>query len=138
MKPEVDPKNLFLEISVLLTGFNKAELYATGMFDTYYHALQANTGQANFAYFFEEVEKILLENDNEPEKINQAITSRLMQPSSYNGLAGSIITMWYTGNWGNDVIDGQAYVQGLVWDAAQTHPPGAKQPGFGSWSMPPL
>ena len=71
-------------------------------------------------------------------QINAAISSRLMQPSSYEGLAGAIITMWYTGNWGNDVITSQSYVQGLMWDAAEAHPPGAKQPGYGSWSMKPL
>jgi hypothetical protein len=136
MKPETDPKSLFLEISVLLTGFNQAELHATGMLDTYYDALQANTAQDNFTYFFEEVGTILQEKNIA--KLDKAITSYLMQPSAYDGRAASIITMWYTGNWGTEVITGQAYVQGLVWDAAQTHPPGAKQPGFGSWSMPPL
>jgi hypothetical protein len=46
--------------------------------------------------------------------------------------------MWYNGNWGQNVVSGQAYIQGLIWDAAEAHPPGAKQPGYGSWAIPPL
>ena len=35
-------------------------------------------------------------------------------------------------------IDAPSYVQGLMWEAAETHPPGAKQPGYGSWAEPPI
>ena len=136
MNPERDPQSLFLEISVLLTGFNEAELYATGMLETYYNALQVNTSQENFTFFFDEVRSIL--QLNHIDQINDAISSRLMQPSSYEGLAAAIIIMWYTGNWGDNVVTGQSYVQGLMWDAAEAHPPGAKQPGYGSWGMKPL
>ncbi len=138
MKTPTDHITLFTEISVWLTGFNEAELLATGMLDTYYQALQANSSQDDFSYFFKAVEIILHQNRNDIASTEKAIASMLMPVSAYNGIAGSIITMWYTGNWGNTVISGQAYIQGLVWDAAQTHPPGAKQPGFGSWNMPPL
>ena len=55
--------------------------------------------------------------------------------------------MWYMGQWAPSVnqatnlaqarnISPNAYVQGLVWNLADTHPPGAKQPGFGSWAKP--
>ena len=60
-----------------------------------------------------------------------------MPDSLYNGLAKNIITMWYMGNWMNTVISPQSYVQGLIWGVAETHPPGAKQPGYASWSTAP-
>ena len=60
-----------------------------------------------------------------------------MPDSLYNGLAKNIITMWYMGNWMNTVINPQSYVQGLIWGVAETHPPGAKQPGYASWASAP-
>ncbi|WP_448701905.1 hypothetical protein ACFGVR_06515 [Mucilaginibacter sp. AW1-3] len=140
---------LFLKISALLTGFNKAELQGTGMVAVYCDCvsntpqnpnysdedLKANTANADF--FFAEVSSIFKTSKNEAE-ILQAIASRLMPVSAYNALAQSIINLWYTGNWGANVVAAQSYIQGLMWDTAEAHPPGAKQPGFGSWSLPPL
>jgi hypothetical protein len=128
-------KDLFLKISVALTGFNEAELEGTGMVDTYYQTILENNTPDVITYFFRTVETILQGRNSDEEK---AIENQLMPASAFNGLAQNIITMWYLGNWGQNVISGKAYTQGLVWDAAQTHPPGAKQPGYGSWSMPPL
>ena len=62
--------------------------------------------------------------------------------------------MWYLGSWiqlpqawrcefGNNpndvtsVISAEGYKQSLVYTVMGTHPPAAKQPGFGSWSQPP-
>ncbi|MBV8842250.1 MAG: hypothetical protein JO307_05505 [Bryobacterales bacterium] len=70
-------------------------------------------------------------------------------------MAKSIIQMWYLGQWTqtplawreefgtnpsdfNRVISAAAYTEGLVWRAAGTHPQGAKQPGYGTWSAPPV
>ena len=131
-------EELFLEISVYLTGYNEAELQGTGMVETYYQAVLKNNTPSDASFFFEEVAAILKESNGDEGLIEKAIAIHLMPASAYSGMAMNIITMWYTGSWGNDVVSGQAYVQGLVWDAAQTHPPGAKQPGYGSWSMPPL
>ena len=36
------------------------------------------------------------------------------------------------------IISAEAYMEGLLWRAAGTHPQGAKQPGYGSWSFPPV
>ncbi|OCX50491.1 hypothetical protein BEL04_22185 [Mucilaginibacter sp. PPCGB 2223] len=142
--------DLFLEISALLTGFNKAELQGTGMVATYYNTVanipqdpnysdqELAANEANVGFFFEEVNSILKENKKDESKLQQAIAGRLMPLSAYNGLAQSIITLWYTGSWGANVVNAQAYIQGLMWDTAEAHPPGAKQPGFGSWSFPPL
>ena len=59
-----------------------------------------------------------------------------------NGLAKKIILLWYEGMWveagKSEVISSQSFIEGLMWPAAKTHASGAKQPGFGSWSHPPL
>lgn len=131
-----NPK-LFLEFSALLTGFSKIELKGTGMAEKYYETILQNTSRETIAYFFQDVEA-LFSKPLKPSQIDSIIASQFMPTSSYDGLARSIIILWYTGNWGDDVVSSVSYIQGLMWDAAHTHPPGAKQPGYGSWGELPL
>lgn len=140
------PQALFLAISARLTGFEAVELEGTGMTQTYFDTLSNNTAPDVLALFFEEAATILALKDDEA--IDAAIRSRLMPDSSYDATAKVIILMWYTGEWYTGIgqstnvastqIDGPSYVQGLMWEAAETHPPGAKQPGYGSWAEPPI
>jgi hypothetical protein len=74
----------------------------------------------------------------DPPAIHTAILNDLMPDPFYNGLAKNIITMWYMGNWVNEMVSPTAYTQGLIWNVMDSHPPGAKQPGYGSWHRPPL
>jgi hypothetical protein len=72
-------------------------------------------------------------------------------------IAKNIMRMWYVGNWvampdewwaANSseifaanttfVVSSQAYKEGLVWKAADTHPMGSKSGGYGSWALPPV
>ncbi len=131
-------KALFLLISTHLTGFNEAELLGTGMLDTYYDSIVKNTTPSDLRYFFEKAGDILATGKKNKTLLYESIAVYLMPLSAYDGLGQNIIMLWYTGNWNNTPVSGQAYKQGLVWDAAEAHPPGAKQPGYGSWSMPPL
>jgi len=129
--------DIFLDISVFLTGFNKMELLGTGMLETYFNVVMNMNNVVLVQSFLAESEKILTKNQGNAEKINNEILHKLMPDSLYNGLAKNIITMWYMGNWMNTVISPQSYVQGLIWGVAETHPPGAKQPGYASWSTAP-
>lgn len=129
---------LFLEVSALLTGFNETELKATGMTETYYNTILQNTDKESIDYFFQDLKTLLRDSKLSNEKINAALATQFMPGSSYSGLAKSIIILWYTGNWGDNVVSAASYIQGLMWDAGHTHPPGAKQPGFGSWANLPL
>ena len=105
-----------------------------------------------FAKTADEVEKL---GGSDRNKINELIQSRLMTPppspsqlpdyTLYN-LTANLIRLWYTGTWRWDPankfssapISALAYQSGLVWKAMHSHPQGAKQPGFGSWSQKPL
>jgi hypothetical protein len=136
--------NLFLRISTYLTGFNEVELQGTGMVQTYYDFVQKKMEQETLTCFYEAVNGIFQQYKTEAQ-INEAIALQLIPDADYNGLAKKMITMWYEGNWIEDaatfdieVISAESYIQGLMWEAAETHPPGAKQPGFGSWAQLPL
>jgi hypothetical protein len=141
--------SLFLRISSCLTGFEPAELEATGMAEKYLSVVTRETAADTLAQFFKESEAILQAGEGNPDAIHPLIAANLFPPSCFGGLAQNIVFMWYSGQWQPEVeaakslqtaqnISPDAYVQGLVWNAANTHPPGAKQPGYGSWARPPL
>ncbi len=145
-----DQLDLFLEISAHLTGFNIAELKATGMATEYLSVITKESSPQILAAFFAEVLKILKSGAGDQDSINTMIAADLFPKGNFNGLAQNLIFMWYTGKWFPITeaananletvrnISPQAYVQGLVWAAADTHPPGAKQPGYGSWAAVPV
>lgn len=143
-------RELFLYISVYLTGFERVELEGTGMVEQYFSTISKESSTENLNYFFSEIDSMVLQAQGNEDKLLALIASNLMPNSSYQGLAKNIIYMWYTGQWAPTVnnpdanlqqvrnISASAYIQGLMWVAAQTHPPGAKQPGYGSWAQMPL
>jgi hypothetical protein len=141
--------SLFLRISSCLTGFEVTELEATGMTEKYLSVVEKEAPAETLAQFFKESEAILQAGEENPAAINPSIAANLFPPSCFGGLAQNIVLMWYFGQWNPQVeaakslqtaqnISPNAYVQGLVWAVADTHPPGAKQPGYGSWALPPL
>ena len=148
--------DLFVEISALLTGFSEPELWGTGMMETYHDWLTTHCDADDLKYFFDLVSGILKDHKGKPDQINDAIRSIIMPASTCNALAQKLITLWYMGIWGTTPatpdwsaggwvfaanaapISAESYIQGVVWNAGQTHPPGAKQPGFGSWGIPPV
>jgi len=128
----------FLTISAYLTGFSETDLLGTGMVAPYYAAIRDNNDPEVLGYFYEEVAAILASSHGDEASINEAIAARLIPDSCYNGIAKTIILLWYTGNYGNDVLSTDSYKEALVWNVAGAHPPGAKQPGYGSWALPPF
>lgn len=146
MKTDSPHLALFLKISSWLTGFEEVELQGTGMVEPYYATLTQNNTPANLDFFFHDVRDIFATSGQDEQQILNLIATRLMPNSSYNNMAKQIILMWYTGQWFSDPTNGnsatqinaQSYVQALMWPAADTHPPGAKQPGYGSWANVPI
>ena len=144
MKRKKKTIDTFLEISAYLTGFSEVELEGTGLLGEYFQVVMERPRPVekpivptNAELFMAEAADILRgrRNDN---RINAEIARRLMPDAAYQGLAKQIITLWYMGSWGNNVVSPASYVQGLIWDIAESHPPGAKQPGYGSWAIPPI
>ncbi|MEO6733629.1 MAG: hypothetical protein ABIN01_20570 [Ferruginibacter sp.] len=141
----------FLDISVQLTGFNMNELLSTGMHETYYYTIMKDPNQDNVRAFFNEAQKILDDCGIDEKCLHNEIGNRLIPEDKFEMLAKRIILVWYTGMWnelGKDekgkpvligtMISGDSYSEGLIWSAAETHPAGAKQPGYGSWAIAPL
>ena len=137
----------FLDISVHLTGYKKNELLATGMHETYYYTIMKEADQDNVRAFFKEAQAIMDEFGKNIDQLNEEIAKRLFPADKFLELARRIIMLWYTGIWTSIVVtqqrtpfmvSGKSYTEGLIWSVAETHPAGAKQPGYGSWAIPPL
>ena len=80
----------------------------------------------------------------EASDLRAEIKRLLMDDVKLGPLSRNIIKLWYRGDWpdgaarfGTAFTSAQAYREGLLWKAMRTHPSGAKQSGFGSWSRPP-
>jgi len=129
----------FSALSSRLTGFTTAELAGTGMIDTYLATLLAIVGDHH-------VTALLAASDLPVE--------HLLEHSRFGPLCRNIIVVWYLGQWDqlpaewrsehgasaadvSKVVSAEAYTEGLVWPTIGSHPQAAKQPGFGSWSLPP-
>jgi hypothetical protein len=138
----------FVEVSVALTGFSEAELFATGLVKANFDEVALVVGRTLRCDFL---------------KINVKRPGDALS-NNWAPLARNLIRMWYTGQWkhlqpdwphnyfsekelekylqgydefGRDidrVISPLSYQAGLVWRAIGVNPPGAKQPGFASWT----
>ncbi|PWU19925.1 MAG: hypothetical protein C5B50_05700 [Verrucomicrobia bacterium] len=150
----------FLELSAALTGFSEVELEGTGMLDEYFYTLMKEQDHEGVRAFLKKAGDILDGKRN----VKAAIKAAFMDPPPgltdpnppfdvmpHQALARRIILLWYTGVWTTmnwketksqdqrtSIVSARAYEEGLIWMVAQTHPAGAKQPGYGSWSRPPL
>ncbi|MFF8972423.1 hypothetical protein [Streptomyces sp. NPDC014995] len=146
------PQQIFTDLSVALTGFDRAELAGTGMIDTYYDTLLRIIGEREAGQLLRAAAEAL-ETDRKNHG-HAALEAEVIDSPRFGPVAVSLIKLWYLGTWcppaggysdvngstADDVehvVSAQGYREGLVWAAAGAHPMGAKPPGFGSWAEPP-
>jgi hypothetical protein len=135
----------FVTVSVALTGFSAAELHSTGMVQTYFEEMAMTVGRPiRWEYL----------------KATLGDPGAALTDDKWKPMAQNVIRLWYLGQWkalpdgwakayfdkemqkgfnefGRDadrVISTLSYQEGLVWRAIGVNPPGAKQPGFASWT----
>ncbi|MCX8534646.1 hypothetical protein [Chryseobacterium luquanense] len=128
---------VFVTISESLTGFTLNELQSTGLAEIYYRYILDHIEAATFTEFLN-VSKDIIENSLTQEQLTHAISAEILSKPSTLGIAQSVITLWYLGTWEGAYVNDLSYKEGLVWNVMHAHPPGAKQPGFKSWSVKPV
>jgi len=120
----------FVEISCGITGYEVTALWGTGQAEEYFNYVQEQIGDERMAGLLE-----------------QTGDATAVMQGTFGAEARAIIKLWYLGTWHiGPVPDGtvtfrispQAYVESLAWTAMGGHPQGARQPGFRSWSVPPV
>ena len=142
----------FLELSAALTGYDAVELQGTGMVEAYLDFTWRAVGSRVLGELLTTWCDLASGSDGPPPE--RALRAAILASPKLGPVARNVVVLWYLGQWnqlpadwrdrhGADAVDQtgivspEAYVQGLVWDAIGTHPQGAKQPGFGSWALPP-
>lgn len=138
-------RECFLDLSVALTGFSRFDLYGTGQVFLYFDTIRDVIGEKMFGD--------LLQTFHDLESEDK-LRLEILGSEKFGPIARNIIKLWYVATWyklpqeWRDVFgtkekdktfipSPQAYPEGLLWPAIGTNPPGAKGPGYGSWSDPP-
>jgi hypothetical protein len=154
MKKKKDPTEQFLALSALLTGFERVGLQGTGLTEEYYQQLVGVIGKDICDELCLLSSRLIEEFHDDEDELNAAVRRQVLASAKFGPVARNIIQMWYLGSWiqmpqgwrsqfgtsPNDVtrvISAEGYIQSLIYNVIGTHPPAAKQPGFGSWSQPP-
>jgi hypothetical protein len=149
-----NPPDDFLALSVALTGYDRVDLLGTGMVRPYYDELVSIVGEAVAGELLGAAVSSLRRAGGDAKELQEEVRRTILDDAKLGPVARNVIKMWYLGNWyqlprawreahgahardTDHVVSAAAYQEGLVWRAIGSHPPGAKQPGFGTWSQPP-
>jgi hypothetical protein len=137
-----DPLEDFLALSVALTGYGRADLLGTGVARRHYDEAVRMAGEAVCRDLLDAAAAACAAGDDVARR-EEALRQTVLAEPKLGPVARSIIKMWYLGAWReppgdrDHVVSAEAYQEGLVWRAIGSHPPGAKQPGFGTWALEP-
>ncbi len=151
--PHAEARRRFLELSVTVTGYDAATLEGTGMVDPYLATFLQVAGDGPTGQLLERWAAIAAKTADPAER-ERFVEAQLLPDPTVGPLTSNLAVLWYLGQWNQlppdwrqahgaragdqtRIVSPEAYVQGLVWPAIGTHPQGAKQPGFGSWALPP-
>jgi len=149
------PFDLFFSLSVVLTGFSEAELHGTAMARPYFALIPTIIGETMFGRLLMIWQDTYIRAKGSDLLMEQLVTAQILDDPDIGPIARNVAQLWYLGiwfqmpaewrnrhgAWANDVtfvVSPQSYTEGLVWKAIHTHPPAAKQPGYGSWALPPV
>ena len=153
--PRLQPFELFLSFSAIMTGFSEAELHGTAMAKTYFALVPSIVGEAQFGRLLAIWQDTYIRGKGDETLLEQLVKDQILDDPDLGPIARNVAQLWYLGMWfqmpaewrnvhgawANDVtfvVSPQSYTEGLVWKAIHTHPPAAKQPGYGSWALPPV
>ena len=154
MKEQAELVKSFVAVSAVLTGYDRVDLLGTGLADEYYRQVVAVVGEEISGELWDTGTRIIAQYGGDEKGLVGAIRREVLASAKLGPVARNVIQLWYWGGWiempqawrnqygtsPHDVTEftsAEAYRQGLIWDAMSTHPEGAKQPGFGSWHLPP-
>ncbi len=154
MSDYIKNKNDFLELSSMLTDFDVFSLNGTGQVDAYWNEVNLIAGEKNVLKLLHVFNKISHNSKMTEEEFLKSVRKEILSNILYGPIVRNIIKLWYTGmwyqlplNWSqkfgetendmNHFINSASYMEGLLWNAIDAPPAGAKGPGFGSWHSRP-
>jgi hypothetical protein len=149
----IQPLDQFLNLSSVLTGFDRVELEAAGTGAEYLAVLSQMAGE-NICFEMWAIMREIGVRFTGKTAVEKEVKKQILGSAKYAPLARNIIYLWYnaiwyqlprewTEVWGANaadtdfVISATAYPEALIWKAMGAHPPAAKPQGFGAWALPP-
>jgi len=144
----------FLALSEVLTGFTEFELNGTGQTQRYFSTLSDVVGAATVAELLTTFTTLAEAAGDDAEMLDKTLRAEILSSEKLGPVARNLIKLWYIGTWyqlpagwhkafgvGSEDKDfvphPSSYVEGLLWPAIGAHPPGAKAPGYGTWTDAP-
>ncbi len=147
----------FYKISTVLTGYTESELIGRGVGESYYDVLTSIIPLPICEALAVTFNAISVDCQTQQDTL---IRQDIMANEGLGPVARNILKMWYLSIWYpmpqawccryaepsqttekyqdvEFIISADAYIEGLAWDAIHSHPMGAKQPGFATWSFKP-
>lgn len=143
----------FLDFSRAATGFSTLRLRGTGQSEAYYSTVTDVVGGAVLDALLDAWARVLEEADRGSD-LDYVLRREIFDDPHLGPIARNVIKLWYVGMWyelpkewseaygarERDVtftVSPTAYTEGLLWPAMGANPPGAKAPGYASWTGPP-
>lgn len=149
------PPDDFVQLSVVLTGYEASALWGTGQVDSYREVVKGAVGAKNLNDLLLRARAIHKRHGHDIAATEEAYRVEILSSPRLGPIARNVIQLWYLGTWmgmpaqwktsygsfagdTNRVVSAAAYQESLVYQAARAHPPGARQPGYGSWALNPV
>src|ERR1022692_305627 len=98
MQP-IHPLEQFLNLSVVLTGFNKVELQAAGVGREYLNLLIEMAGDTLCFELWAETQAIYAQHAGHAARLEREVNQRILKSAKYAPLARNIILLWYNAIW---------------------------------------
>lgn len=157
MTTPIDPIEFqdFLQLSAVLTDFSEYHLLGTGQAELYYATAVSIAGRSVISDLLQAFRQVQSDAGSDAGKLEKSLRSAILSDEKLGPVARNLIKLWYIGTWyqlprawherfglaGDDktfIPSPSSYVEGLLWTAIGAHPPGAKAPGYGTWTGPPV
>lgn len=149
-----DQLQTFVAFSAAVTGFTQFDLQGTGQAEEYRSTVAEVTGDDVLTELLEAWARVHDESQGDSNLAQVLLRRSVFSDLKLGPVARNIIKLWYVGIWYElppewidafgareknytFMVSASAYTEGMLWPAVDGNPPGAKGPGFASWTGPP-
>jgi hypothetical protein len=149
-----DQLQAFVAFSAAVTGFTEVDLQGTGQAEEYRSTVEGAVSAEILAELLETWARISAEAQGEGSQLDNLLRRDVFSDPKLGPVARNIVKMWYVGIWyelspawinafgalaqnRTFMVSASAYVSGMLWPTIGGNPPGARGPGFASWTGPP-
>jgi hypothetical protein len=149
-----DRLEAFVALSAAITGFTPFDLHGTGQAEEFRSTVAEVVGENVLAELLDAWERIRDQSGAERSPSPDVLRREIFSDPKLGPVARNMIKLWYVGIWyelppewidafgalerdRTFMVSTSAYTEGLLWPAIDGNPPGAKGPGYASWTGPP-